>query len=66
MDNTIKITHGSKWIDAQIEGDFYCPTCKSLLVVMLAGYLAGYIPYAYCPVCKKYLVPAGKETDAKS
>ncbi|KKL28379.1 hypothetical protein LCGC14_2375740 [marine sediment metagenome] len=45
----------AKWKEASIEGDFACPLCRELMVVMVVGIaLVG-----FCLNCRKYFVEEG-------
>ena len=49
----IKVAEDTFWREIKkedIEGDFYCPKCGELLIVIPVVYLS----IAYCPSCRKY------------
>jgi len=51
----IKIEDGIFWREVRkenIEGNIYCPVCKTVLVI-----IPGTCLFAYCPNCKKYYEP---------
>ena len=45
----LQVEDGFKWEKLIIKGDFSCPACKSLMIV-----IATWSPYAFCPNCQKY------------
>ena len=50
-DNTIlQTSYDNKWIKAEIEGDFTCPDCKEIMMLVSQETWG----YAFCPKCKQY------------
>jgi len=50
---TIKVTV-DKWIKAKMEGNYTCPECGSILLIV--SFVGG--AYAFCSKCKEYFVEA--------
>jgi len=48
---TIEITV-NKWIEAELKGNYRCPCCSRIMIV-----IGGLATYAYCPHCERYFVP---------
>ena len=46
---TIEVKPNSKWVGAILKGDFNCPDCGEVMVV-----IAQLIGYGFCLNCRKY------------
>ena len=49
----ITLPKKGKWIELKLEGNFNCPSCNSILIVMNGINLE---PYAFCTKCNKYWI----------
>lgn len=48
---TIRIYETVKWKEARLEGDFRCPDCGSIMII-----IGPFKAYAFCLKCEKYWI----------
>lgn len=49
---TNEIDVKANWIEAKMKGNYKCPKCKKVMIIMCASHLA----YAFCSNCKTYFI----------
>jgi len=49
-----------KWVEAALTGNYRCPYCGRVMIVIV-----GPVSYAYCPHCERYFVPERQWIDFK-
>jgi len=54
QDIDINISPTVRWREAKIKGDFSCPDCGQMMIVIPTPGVA----YAFCPKCMRYFVEA--------
>ena len=47
-----------KWVEAELKGNYRCPHCGRVMIV-----IASLASYAYCPHCERYFVPERQRID---
>lgn len=50
MAHILSTNKNARWVKAELEGDFLCPDCKTIMVIIGMEIWA----YAYCPKCNQY------------